>query len=640
MACLSWALPGGASGLLHWTEAGEFMGDWLSTPSATFVGANVAYDMLVVCAQFPLLKPLVFQAYEDDRVEDVQSRQKLLDIASGCYRGYLNTKFVWVPLKYSLEDLTRRHTARQLDKDTWRLRYGELRPYPVNEWPEGARAYAIQDAVSTLEVWESQERAAAGASAVLDDQHRQTRGDWFLKLGSCWGLRTDAAAVDRLEAETIERYDALEIQLINAALVKVKKIGGKNPRVEKTRNTKAAKARMLEVCGWVEVEEGKGKNSTNFQPTAPTPRALVLTDGGDVSLSSESCDDTDDPILRKYGEFGGLKTLISKDIKALRGGVLYPIHTRYDWAASGRSTSSGPNIQNWRTLPGIREAFVPRPGHVFLQADVGGLELATLAETCMEVLGYSALAEALIAGLDPHMDLAALILEWTYEQARAVYKSGPTNPEYMRVYNARQSAKVANFGFPGGLGIVSMVEYAKALYGVTLSLEECARLKAHWTRKWPEMVYYFRWINAQMTNPDGTGQVKQLYSNRVRGMVTYTAACNTPFQGLGADVMKHVGFKLVKACYVTPSSPIFGGRPVVFAHDENIVEYPEGPRMHEAALELARITEEGGRDWLKHVPIKAPPAIMRCWSKKAEAVYGADGRLIPWEEKREATEAA
>lgn len=636
MACLTYAFHTGGreTGILHWTQAYQFMGDYLSS-GATFVGANTPYDMLVTWAQFPILAPLIFQAYEEDRVQDVQTRQKLIDIASGCFRGYLNTKFIWVPLKYSLEDLTRRHTDRQLDKDTWRLRYGELRDYPVEYWPQGAIDYAMGDSISTRDIQENQEIQAAG-SGVLEDQFRQTRGDWFLKLGSCWGLRTDAAAVDRLEAETVKLYNTREAELIAAGLVKVKDIGGKNPRQERTRNTKAAKALMLQVCGWVQVEEGKGKNGTNFQPTRPDSKPLVLTEGGDVALGQEPCDDTGDPILGKYGEFGGLKTLISKDITALRSGVMYPIHTRYDTAASGRSTSSGPNIQNWRRLPGIREAFRPRPGHVFLQADVGGLELATLAETCMVVLGWSTLAVALNAGTDVHTALAAKILNWTYEQAREVQKTGKSHPAWDMFDDARQAAKVANFGFPGGLGAVSFVEYAKANYGVIVTVERARELKEQWLAQWPEMTEYFAWINAHMTNPDGTGQIRQIYSNRIRGMCSYTQACNSFFQGLGADVMKHVGFKLVKACYITPGSPIYGGRPVVFAHDENIVEYPEGPGMHEAAMELTRITEEEARPWLPHVAIKAPPVIMRYWSKKAEAVYSQDGRLGVWEGKQAA----
>ncbi len=264
---------------------------------------------------------------------------------------------------------------------------------------------------------------------------------------------------------------------------------------------------------------------------------------------------------------------------------------------------------------------------------MGGLELATLAQTCLAVLGWSKLADALNAGIDVHTDLASSILTWSYERCREIQKVGKLHPDWDRFDDARQAAQVANFGFPGGLGAVSFVDFAKANYGVIVTVDRARFLKAQWLAKWPEMEAYFAWINAHMTNPDGTGQIRQLYSDRIRGMCNYTQACNSFFQGLGADVMMHVGFQLVTACYITPTSPIFGGRPVVFAHDENIVEYPECPRMHEAAMELARITEQEARPWLPDVAIKAPPAIMRVWSKKAEAVYGPDGRLVPWEAK-------
>ena len=634
MACLSYAfLPGeGPSGLLHWTQAEAFLRERLEA-NYTFVGASTAFDWAVAAAQFPLLKPLIFRAYEEDRIQDILIRQKLIDIASGCYRGYLNSKFQWVPLMYNVEDLAERHTERRLDKNTWRLRYGELRPYPVEYWPEGARKYAIEDAEVLPEIWESQNRALRGAEYVLEDQYRQGRGDWFLKLGSTWGLRTNAAGVDRLEAQARAVHDSLEVELIQAGLVKVKNIGGKNPRQERTRNQKATMDRMLQVCGWAQVEEGKGKNGTNFVPVREDAQKLVLTETGRVSIGSEACDDSGDVLLKKYGDYGTQKTVLSKDVAALRAGVLYPIHTHYDMAASGRSTSASPNIQNWRRLPGVREAFEPRPGYVYLQADVGGLELATLAETCYHVLGWSTLGEALNAGIDVHTALAAKILGWTYEQCREIQRVGKTHPAWDMFDDARQAAKVANFGFPGGLGPASFVEYAKSNYGVIITEDRARQLKDQWLEQWPEMEAYFAWINGHMTNPDGTGQIRQLYSNRIRGMCSYTQACNSFFQGLGADVMKHVGFKLVKACYVTPESPIFGGRPVVFAHDENIVEYPEGPGMHDAAMELTRITEEEAKPWLPHVAIKAPPVIMRYWSKKAEAVYGPDGRLIPWEGK-------
>src|SRR5262249_30483911 len=47
----------------------------------------------------------------------------------------------------------------------------------------------------------------------------------------------------------------------------------------------------------------------------------------------------------------------------------------------------------------------------------------------------------------------------------------------------RQSAKAVNFGTPGGLGAVSLVAYAKANYGVALTLEEAKKKRLQLTQK-------------------------------------------------------------------------------------------------------------------------------------------------------------
>jgi DNA polymerase-1 len=88
----------------------------------------------------------------------------------------------------------------------------------------------------------------------------------------------------------------------------------------------------------------------------------------------------------------------------LRMGVEFPIHTRFDIVETGRTSSSGPNVQNIRRLPGIRECFVPRDGWWFMQADYPGLELKTLAQVCIWLLGQSRLAEVLNARTRPPSD--------------------------------------------------------------------------------------------------------------------------------------------------------------------------------------------------------------------------------------------
>lgn len=592
IACLSYASPSKPVGLVHWTEA-EALFKLMLSSDRVLVGHNVAYDMGVMMFNFPSLREAIFKAYDENRVTDTMLRQKLIDISQGCYRGKLDKNNVWMPLKYSLLDLTRRYTGRVLEKDEWRLRYADLRHLPLSEWPEGAKTYAIEDAKSTLEVYSHQTQW----EDVLEDQFRQARAAFWLHLASARGLRTNGDAVERLKSNTEQALKVVQARLVEAKLV----------REDGSRDTKAAAAHMEQICK----REGL---------------PLRQTEKGNISLDSEACVATEDPTLEDYAELTSLAGVLNKDVKALASGVDHPVHTRFDMAETGRTTSSGPNVQNWRRLPGIRECFVPRGGFVFAQADYEGLELRTLAQSCIKLVGASTLGVALNRGEDPHLRMASTILGITYEEA-AQNKKRPD------VDAARQTAKVANFGFPGGLGVDKFIAFAKKGYNVTLTEEQAKHLKQQWLSSWPEMREYFDHIRKLTQNPDKLAKFQHLFSKRWRGGATYTAACNSYFQGLGADATKHAGWLVAKACYVDKTSPLYGSYVVNFVHDEFIVEVPEA-QGHEAACELERLMCLGANEWLVDVPTKAPPLLMRCWSKEAVAVYGPDGKLIPWEGKR------
>jgi DNA polymerase I-like protein with 3'-5' exonuclease and polymerase domains len=67
----------------------------------------------------------------------------------------------------------------------------------------------------------------------------------------------------------------------------------------------------------------------------------------------------------------------------------------------------------------VRECFVPRRGYVFAQADYGILELRALAQVLLAMFGKSAMAEALQAGRELHLEMAARLLSIPYEEAVA-----------------------------------------------------------------------------------------------------------------------------------------------------------------------------------------------------------------------------
>ncbi len=666
LVCLTWQEPGQAARIVHHSDAEPVLRQWLES-DCIIVGHNVAYDLAVVCERFPHLRSLVFKAYAEDRVTDTMLRQQLLDIAGGIYRGQLNDKQVWRENKYDLESLAKRCAGMVLVKDAWRLSYGEFLDTPLADWPRratelqaAARAklsttddpkaleslrsmvngdpsraseYPLDDARATLAVYLSQEQHAT----YLEDQYRQARAAWALHLSSAWGLRTDEAGVETLRAATQAEYDDLESELIQVGLIRNDK--------KRTRDTKAAKARMVRVCTdesmTLRRTDGHTKGSEKCRDAEGGPLP-----GGDercvehVSLDSDACKATGDSVLEAYAEIGTCKKVLTNDVEALAKGVAYPVHTRYGMAETGRTTSSRPNIQNLRRKAGIREAFVPRPGKVLAAADYPQLELYTLAQCCVKWVGKSKLSEALNGGLDPHLAMAANIVGCSYEEAKARIDSP-------QIDNARQTAKVANFGFPGGLGIPKLCLFAKKTYGVDLTEGAAKLLKSQWFATWPEMRGYFGIADsfsklfreeesrrlAQIAALETSGAMfRSLFTKRQRAGMTYCAACNNGFQALGSDCAKESLWRVAREQYDAPTSALYNTRTVAFVHDEIIIEADEAT-AHDAALRLADVMVEGANIYLPDVQIsreKVKPLLMRRWSKKAKPVFSSDGRLVPW----------
>jgi len=578
IVCLSYADVDGRVRLLHHTEVAPFVRRALAG-GATIVTHNGAYDFACLMAADPSIVPAVFEAYDDNRVQDTLVREQLIDLRRGDFR----------PGRYDLAQVAKRRLGVDLGKDDWRLWYANLRDKPLSAWPDGAKRYAIDDSVATRDVWLDQE-----ADGVPADQHNQARAALWLHLCGAWGIRTDPARVTKLAGELETERDALLVVLKAQGLV----------RKDGTRDMAAVKRRVKEaylLMGYVPV------------PTTPT---------GAPCTDAATCDASGDDVLKAYGRLGEVNSKLNNYVPVLRMGT---VHARYGLAETGRTTCTiylgKGNLQNLPRTGGVRECYVPRPGYVFAGADYDGLELRTVAQACLRLVGHSELARALNAGLDPHLALAAQILGVDYDEAKARKKAGDKE-----IDNARQTAKVANFGFPGGLGAERFVEYARGSYGVDISVERARDLKSQWLQRWPEFVAYFAHINV-------IDQVQHLFSGRVRGGdVPYTVACNSFFQGLGADAAKRAGWLICRACYAQPDSPLYGCRTVLFAHDEFLLEVPDDERADPAARELARLMCEGANQFLPDVPATTEACIMRYYSKDAKSVYDEDRRLVPWPE--------
>jgi DNA polymerase I len=276
---------------------------------------------------------------------------------------------------------------------------------------------------------------------------------------------------------------------------------------------------------------------------------------------------------------------------------------------------------------------------VFVTADYGGLELATQAQMCVTLLQKSCLAQALNDGLDPHLIIAADLLGRPYAELKAVKAAG-AGPDcnagegreacpcfYCAVDNARQTGKVANFGFAGGLGAKALVFFALSQYGVRLTEDQARALKRTWLRYWPEFQEYFRLIDWHCRQDPP--RIQQLFSGRWRGGIHYTEACNTVFSGLGADIAKAAGWEICQGQYLPGyNDDLFGTRTNLFVHDDFVLECEEY-RSHEAAMSLGNVMVKAAQPWLPDVRIGTEPMVTRRMSRKAKPVR-REGRLVPW----------
>jgi hypothetical protein len=635
LTCVSYAYAQTDTGLC-WVgrpSCYETVRDWLTDETLILVGLNTAFDLAVVAAEWPDLLPSIFKAYESDRITDIGLRQKLIDIAKGQFRGYTDGMTgVFSKNEYSLAALAERHLKKVRDKETHRMGFGELREIPPENWPKGAAEYAIEDAADTIEIFQLQKPDAR----LYEDQFRQARAAFGLHLISCWGIKTDAQKIAELE-KTAE-----------AAFQAALRLCQENELVRPTgvRDTKKAKARMVQIMEGLQEPTKKTdafvelRRKRDDDGASLTARELKNLDDPlfGISVDEEACETSGDELLIAYSKVTSLTTIVETHIPALKNGINWPIQPRFEpLVETGRTSckghdpkqsTNGYQMHNVRRMPGIRECFTARPGKLYADADFSGLELHTWAQTCLWALGHSRLAEALNARVDPHLILAAQMMGVSYEDAKEKYKAGEE-----RATEARQFAKIGNFGFQGGMAAKTFRAWARQAYRVNFHQTQADFIHASWKLAWPEAEPYFEWIKSQgNNNMSGLATITQFKSCRIRGLIPFTVAANTFFQGLGADATKAALFAIQKECYVDEGSPLFGCRMVNYVHDEFVLEVSEGLQASNAsATHLVKVMCEEAAKWLPDVPPRAEVALMKHWSKKAKSVRNKDGLLIPWE---------
>ena len=260
--------------------------------------------------------------------------------------------------------------------------------------------------------------------------------------------------------------------------------------------------------------------------------------------------------------------------------------------ATGRLSSTEPNLQNIpvRTDLGaeIRKMFIPKAGHVLVDADYSQIELRVLAH----IADDKVMQDAFISGMDVHTVTAAQVFGVTPENVTALQ---------------RRHAKAVNFGIVYGISEFSLAEDIgvsrwEAKDYIDSYLAHYSGVRAYMkdvVEKARESGFTSTMFGRKRYIPELTASNFNIRSGAER------IALNTPIQGTAADLIKLAMIRVENALNAHfPEAKL-----LLQVHDELIVECPESIATSVAELvsrEMQAVAE------LK-VPLQAEAKYGKSW---------------------------
>jgi hypothetical protein len=622
LACVTYCDESFEPQILHATEAEDFLTYVYNECETTW--ANGTFDHWVLIRAFPRLKPLIWNAFEERRIHDVQLRQRLIDLATGQLEGFKYGEDGRVKFSYSLAALSERHGFGALDKsaDTWRLRYSELIPVPLAEWPANALDYAKLDARVTRQVHCAQDHWRD----VLDDGTRQAYYSFARRKMSIRGIITDGATCDLYLGEVQDEIKQAKILLEQHGFIRtdyefndrMKKVP---PSKVGTKDLKRAREYMSRVCTELGIE----------------PK---LTDSKQVSLDAEATRDTGEPVLKALSLYTSADTIIKKVMMLKEGSKGLPLQTEFvDLKENGRCSTRIPSgnvigvqMQNLPKVGRMRNCFVARPSYALVDIDYAMHELVTVAQIQLWLGASTKLADALNTGRDVHCDVGSILARVSYEEMLANKKKKPYSLH-------RDQSKEVNFG---GWGVMSpkrlrsQMNKKRQADQPAVDLYRATEIMRAWEQRWDPELYFDAIANYfPDRNRWALGSIRQFVSNRIRAYISFPDACNGMFSGLAGDAAGAAYTAVCRACELAvKGEPLYDCHPVLTVHDSIVLEVPLST-LHVSATEATRIYVEVGQSFTPDVLLRAEPAASLMLDKNAEPVY-VNGELKLWPQQQAA----
>jgi len=580
----------------------------------TIVGHSIAYDMCLLLEWgpiygYPEIVQLIFDAYDDDRVFDTMLAQRLVEIETGDKRGKLSLDRLCN--RYGLQ--CEKHGLDEGGESKIRLGFGKFLGCRADELPPEYFRYAIGDPIQTHELFR---RIMARGIVGRRDLAELGRNDLALKIVSAFGLMTDEGRVQKLEAQARQRIQELQGIMFEKGFMRW--VRGKPKPVKTMAAIKRAAAAAYELQ-----VDAKGNYTGASCWLEDLQTQGLITEAGAMSTSRLVLEESGDPLLISLADYNEWAAVWNKDLKLFRTAIEVPFHTHFGFAATLRTTSGGPNIQNFRKKEGIRECIVARFG-ALVASDYTGLENGTLADLIYQVLGRRGMADKINGGHNFHAEVGCHILgrEPTQDNMRWILEMKELGDDECKgAYNA---AKPLNFGLPGFMSKATTVQsYARIGYGVNRPVEFWQVMMDLWYETQHDQVAYLREYVDSLRVDDSLYNVPIPGCGVVRRGATRPAAANTGFQGLGGRVA-------LRGLYYTVRAQLLGlmpGKVCAFIHDEEISDCKEGDVDEVAAGQEYWMTK-AAEEILHIVKMHVVSTAMKHWSKKAKTKHDSSGRLI------------
>lgn len=383
-------------------------------------------------------------------------------------------------------------------------------------------------------------------------------------------------AVDRKKLESLQLFFVGEAERETAAVFKV--VG---------HEFNIASPKQLQVVLFEELKLPKTKKI----------KTGYTTDAESLEWLSQT---TNHPILMhllRIRETNKLRTTIDGLLTEISADGRIHTHFQQTVAATGRLSSTGPNLQNIpvRTEEGrkIRDCFIAAPGYeTLLTADYSQIE--------MRIMAHLSNDEHLLAAFESGEDLHSSV-------ASEVFGTEPakTTPEMRRQIKAMSyglAYGLSSFGLSAQLGISPpeaqglMDSYFERFGGI----RDYLKTVVDEARK---VGYTQTLMGRRRYLPDLTNE------NRQRREVAERMALNAPIQGSAADIIKQAMLNVESAI----TSRKMKSRLLLQVHDELIFEVVAGET--EALSELVR--KEMGSAYPLKAPLEVSIGLGKSWNEAA-----------------------